>query len=60
MARTRHENLASTSRDHKWFTRLVVADIIHSQLKELNLNYPKVSEEKHQELLQAKAVLESQ
>ena len=46
--------------DHKWFTRLVVAGIIYTHLKELNLKYPKVSEEKHQELLQAKAMLESQ
>jgi PPK2 family polyphosphate:nucleotide phosphotransferase len=46
--------------DHKWFTRLVVASIIYTQLKELNLSYPKVNEEKHQELLQAKAMLESQ
>jgi len=46
--------------DHKWFTRLVVASIIYTQLKELNLSYPKVNEAKHQELLQAKAMLESQ
>jgi len=46
--------------DHKWFTRLVVAGIIYTYLKELNLKYPKVSEKKHQELLQAKAMLESQ
>ncbi len=44
--------------DHKWFTRLVVADIIYSRLKELNLSYPKVSEAKHEELLQAKVILE--
>jgi PPK2 family polyphosphate:nucleotide phosphotransferase len=46
--------------NHKWFTRLVVAGIIYAQLKALNLNYPKVSEAKHQELLQAKEMLESQ
>jgi PPK2 family polyphosphate:nucleotide phosphotransferase len=46
--------------DHKWFTRLVVAGIIYTQLKELNLKYPSVSEEKRQELLQAKLILESQ
>ena len=46
--------------DHKWFTRLVVAGIIYAQLKALNLNYPKVSEAKRQELLQAKEMLESQ
>jgi hypothetical protein len=46
--------------DRKWFTRLVVAGIIYTQLKELNLKYPSVSEEKRQELLQAKLILESQ
>lgn len=46
--------------DHKWFTRLAVASIIYTQLKELNLSYPKVNKAKHQELLQAKAMLENQ
>jgi PPK2 family polyphosphate:nucleotide phosphotransferase len=46
--------------DHKWFTRLAVAGIIYAQLKELNLHYPKVSKEKHQELLQAKVMLENE
>jgi len=45
--------------DHKWFTRLVVAGIIYTQLKELNLKYPDVSKEQHQELLQAKEILEN-
>lgn len=44
--------------DHKWFTRLVVADIICSKLQELNLQYPTVSEAHKQELLQAKYILE--
>ena len=46
--------------DHKWFTRLAVAGTIYAQLRDLNLHYPKVSEEKHQELLQAKIMLESE
>lgn len=46
--------------DHKWFTRLVVASIIYTQLKELNLKYPRLSKEQHQELLNAKKILESQ
>ncbi len=46
--------------DHKWFTRLVVAGIIYTQLQELNLKYPKVSEEQDQELLNGKEILESQ
>ena len=46
--------------DHKWFTRLVVAGIIYTQLKELNLKYPSLSKEQHKELLKAKEILESQ
>jgi len=46
--------------DRKWFTRLVVAGIIYTQLKELNLKYPTLSKEQHQELLNAKKILESQ
>jgi len=46
--------------DHKWFTRLVVSDIIVSKLKSLNLSYPKVTEEHRLELLEAKKVLESE
>ncbi|MHC5611811.1 MAG: polyphosphate kinase 2 family protein [Nostoc sp.] len=46
--------------DRKWFTRLVVAGIIYTQLQELNLKYPTVSKEQHQELLNAKEILESQ
>jgi PPK2 family polyphosphate:nucleotide phosphotransferase len=45
--------------DHKWFTRLVVADIIASKLKSLNLEYPTMTEKHRQELLEAKKVLES-
>ncbi|MHC5755480.1 MAG: hypothetical protein ACYTXF_33525 [Nostoc sp.] len=44
----------------QYITRLVVAGIIYTHLKELNLKYPKVSEEQYQEQLQAKAILESQ
>ena len=40
--------------DRKWFTRLVVAGTIYTKLQELDLKYPKVSKEKHQELLDAK------
>jgi PPK2 family polyphosphate:nucleotide phosphotransferase len=45
--------------DHKWFTRLVVADIIASKLKSLSLAYPTMTEKHQQELLEAKRVLES-
>jgi len=46
--------------DRKWFTRLVVADIICSKLKELNLRYPAVSEEHQRQLLKAKQLLENE
>lgn len=46
--------------DRKWFTRLVVADIICSKLKELNLKYPTVSEESQQQLLRSKEMLEAE
>ena len=45
--------------DKKWFTRVVVADIVSSKLKSLNLRYPEVSEIRKKELLEAKKMLES-
>ncbi|MBW4667878.1 MAG: polyphosphate kinase 2 family protein [Cyanomargarita calcarea GSE-NOS-MK-12-04C] len=44
--------------DRKWFTRLAVADIINTKLKELNLKYPTISEEYRIQLFQAKQMLE--
>jgi PPK2 family polyphosphate:nucleotide phosphotransferase len=46
--------------DHKWFTRLVVADIICAKLKDLNLQYPQLGAEHLQELVKAKAMLENE
>ncbi|MBD2440119.1 polyphosphate kinase 2 family protein [Nostoc sp. FACHB-110] len=46
--------------DHKWFMRMVVADIICSKLEALNLKYPTVNEEFQQHLLQAKYALEQE
>jgi PPK2 family polyphosphate:nucleotide phosphotransferase len=46
--------------DRKWFTRLVVADIICSKLKELDLRYPTLSEEHQRQLLKAKQLLENE
>jgi PPK2 family polyphosphate:nucleotide phosphotransferase len=43
--------------DHKWFTRLAVAAAIVAKMKEINPEYPKVTQEQKQELLKAKAVL---
>jgi PPK2 family polyphosphate:nucleotide phosphotransferase len=46
--------------DHKWFTRLAVSDIICSRLKSMNLIYPRLTEQHHQELQEAKKVLEAE
>jgi PPK2 family polyphosphate:nucleotide phosphotransferase len=46
--------------DHKWYTRLAVADIICAKLKELNLQYPHVTQEHLQELLRVKGILENE
>jgi hypothetical protein len=37
-----------------------VAGIIYTQLKELNLKYPTLSQEQHQELSKAKTMLENE
>jgi PPK2 family polyphosphate:nucleotide phosphotransferase len=39
--------------DHKWFTRLVVADAVIDTLESLNLAYPKVSEQARHALAEA-------
>jgi PPK2 family polyphosphate:nucleotide phosphotransferase len=44
--------------DHKWFTRLAVADVIVETLEGLDLHFPEVSEAQRQELLRARALLE--
>ncbi|EFA70641.1 protein of unknown function DUF344 [Cylindrospermopsis raciborskii CS-505] len=46
--------------DRKWFTRLVVSEIICDKLQGLDLQYPTVSEEHQQQLLQAKKLLEGE
>ncbi len=46
--------------DHKWFTRLAVAEAIAQTLRDLNLDYPTVSDDHRQELLKAKETLESE
>jgi PPK2 family polyphosphate:nucleotide phosphotransferase len=44
--------------DHKWFTRLAVADVIMETLEGLDLHFPEVSEAQRQELQRARALLE--
>ncbi len=44
--------------DHKWFTRLAVADIIGDALGDLNLKYPTVAPDSRDELAKARKELE--
>jgi PPK2 family polyphosphate:nucleotide phosphotransferase len=46
--------------DHKWFTRTVVADVIVSKLKSLDLSYPKISDADRKQLKKAKKLLEAE
>jgi PPK2 family polyphosphate:nucleotide phosphotransferase len=46
--------------DHKWYTRLVVADAIADTLESLPLAYPTVDESKREELARARAALEAE
>jgi hypothetical protein len=46
--------------DHKWFTRLAVAAILHETLFNLNLSYPQVTEQQQAALIAAKAELEAE
>jgi PPK2 family polyphosphate:nucleotide phosphotransferase len=43
--------------DDKWFTRLIIANIIVSELDRLDLSYPKLSEQQKAELVNAKKML---
>jgi PPK2 family polyphosphate:nucleotide phosphotransferase len=43
--------------DHKWFTRLVVAEVIVDTLESLNLAYPEVDENKRKELAAVRKAL---
>jgi PPK2 family polyphosphate:nucleotide phosphotransferase len=44
--------------DHKWYTRVAVADVIVSTLDSLNLKYPALDREHRKGLMEAKAFLE--
>ena len=43
--------------DHKWFTRVVVAEALVHSLDKLNLSYPQVDKKKRRDLKKARAVL---
>jgi len=44
--------------DHKWVGRVVVADILVETLRDLHLEYPKISLAQNRELLQSRRLLE--
>jgi PPK2 family polyphosphate:nucleotide phosphotransferase len=46
--------------DHKWFTRLVVAQVVVATLEKLGLEYPKVDAERKKELAEARKALEKE
>jgi polyphosphate kinase 2 (PPK2 family) len=46
--------------DHKWFTRLIVAQVVVDTLEKLGLEYPKVDAERKKELAQARKALEKE
>ena len=46
--------------DHKWFTRLIVAQVIVATLEKLGLEYPKVDAERKKELAKARKALEKE
>jgi PPK2 family polyphosphate:nucleotide phosphotransferase len=46
--------------DNKWFTHVVVADVIIEKLKSFKLNYPVAGKEHRRQLLKAKRVLENE
>jgi PPK2 family polyphosphate:nucleotide phosphotransferase len=54
---TKHAPWYVVPADHKWFTRLVVADAIVSALSELNLSFPKVDAKRLKDLKAARKEL---
>jgi PPK2 family polyphosphate:nucleotide phosphotransferase len=44
--------------DHRWFSRLAVAEAIIDSMEELNLSFPKVDSEKRKDLKKARAALQ--
>lgn len=46
--------------DHKWFTRMVIADVIANSLKSVKLAYPQMTDEHKKELAAARKELEEE
>jgi len=55
---TKHAPWYVVPADHKWFTRLVVAEAAIEAMEKLDLSFPKVDAEKRKELKAARAALE--
>ena len=55
---TKHAPWFVVPADHKWFSRLVVAEAIIDAMEGLDLAYPKVDAAKRKELKEARAALE--
>jgi PPK2 family polyphosphate:nucleotide phosphotransferase len=56
---TKHAPWYVIPADHKWFARMAVADIIVEALESLELTFPIVTDEKRQELEEARRLLEA-
>ena len=57
---TKHAPWYVVPADHKWFTRLVVAEALIHSLEELDLSFPKMDSEKRRDLKKAQAALEQE
>ena len=57
---SRHAPWFVVPADHKWFTRLVVAEVIVQALESLKLAWPEVDAEKRKALAKVRRVLESE
>ena len=55
---TKHAPWYVVPADHKWFTRLVVAEATIDAMENLDLSFPKMDAEKRKELKEARAALE--
>jgi PPK2 family polyphosphate:nucleotide phosphotransferase len=54
---TKHAPWYVIPADHKWFTRLAVAEILNHALEQLDLSYPKMDAEKRKDLKKARIAL---
>jgi PPK2 family polyphosphate:nucleotide phosphotransferase len=46
--------------DHKWFTRLAVAAVIYTKMRDLSPQYPTVTDQQRSQLLEARKLLETE